>query len=38
LAKAHEKFDEAGQLKDAKELASVKGVVTKVLEIAGKLG
>lgn len=38
LAKAYEKFDEGGQLKDPKELESVRGVVTKVLEIAGKLG
>lgn len=38
LAKAYDKFDEGGQLKDPKELESVKGVVAKVLEIAGKLG
>jgi NAD(P)H-dependent FMN reductase len=38
LAKAYDKFDEGGQLKDPKELESVRGVVAKVLEVAGKLG
>ncbi len=38
LSKAYEKFDEAGQLKDPREQESVRGVVTKVLEITGKLG